>query len=419
MTSASGPGPSWPGEPGQARFSAVYQRYHGNVFRYAWRRVGRDQAEDIASETFAVLWARLEHEYGSQPWCPTPCTYTPTALATFDRKPGPSDDFGRQLTSFAPTASAERCSASGWPNCSRMLAIAHCPAGGAGCSLDAALSPAIWKGSMEPGFTPSEIDTSRPHPARLYDYFLGGKDNYVVDREAAEAVLRLAPEARDIAHENRAFLGRVVRYLVGEVGIRQIIDIGTGIPTLGNVHEVAHQIDPAVRVAYVDNDPIVHVHASALLAGQGSTSIVLADVRDPAGLLARSEVQELIDFRQPVAVLMIAIVHFITDQEEPGRIISAFRAAVAPGSYFALSHATADLHDEIVTGGATKIYARATAPLVPRSRAQVTAMFEGWDLIEPGVVQIPLWRPDGGTPHSGDLAKIAAYGGVARKRAGN
>jgi len=270
---------------------------------------------------------------------------------------------------------------------------------------------------MEPGFAPSEIDTSRPHPARLYDYFLGGKDNYVVDREAAEAVLRLAPEAREIARENRAFLGRVVRYLVGEAGIRQIVDIGTGIPTAGNVHEVARQIDPAVRVAYVDNDPIVHVHANALLAGQGSTSIVLADLRDPAGILARPEIRELIDFRQPIAVLMIAIVHFITDQEGPGEIITAFREAVAPGSYFALSHATADFHDEAVTGGAMEVYARATAPLMPRSHSRVAAMFEGWDLIEPGVVQVPLWRPDGAMPRPGDLARIAAYGGVGRKRA--
>lgn len=271
---------------------------------------------------------------------------------------------------------------------------------------------------MEPGFAPSEIDTSRPHPARLYDYFLGGKDNYVVDREAAEAVLRLAPEAREIARENRAFLGRVVRFLVGEAGIRQIIDIGTGIPTAGNVHEVAHQVDPAVRVAYVDNDPIVHVHASALLAGQGSTSIVLADLRDPAGILANPEVRQLIDFRLPTAVLMIAIVHFITDEEGPREIIGAFRDALAPGSYFALSHGTADFHEEAITSGATEIYARSTAPLVPRGRAQVAALFEGWDLVEPGVAQIPLWRPDRGTPVPAELAKIAAYGGVGRKAVG-
>jgi S-adenosyl methyltransferase len=159
---------------------------------------------------------------------------------------------------------------------------------------------------MEPGFAPSEIDTSRPHPARMYDYYLGGKDNYVVDREAAAAVLRVLPEARDIARENRAFLQRAVRYLVRDAGIRQIIDIGTGIPTVGNVHEVAQQIDPSVRVAYIDNDPIVHVHASALLTGQGRTSIVLADLRDPRGILDHPKVRELINLDEPAALLLVA-----------------------------------------------------------------------------------------------------------------
>jgi hypothetical protein len=271
---------------------------------------------------------------------------------------------------------------------------------------------------MEPGFAPSEIDTSRPHPARMYDYYLGGKDNYVVDREAAAAVLEVLPEVRDIARENRSFLQRVVRYLVGEAGIRQIIDVGTGIPTVGNVHEVAQQTDPGVRVAYVDNDPIVHVHANALLTGHGNTSIVLADLRDPGAILDHPKVRELIDFDEPAAVLLVAILHFITDEEGPGRIVTAFRDALAPGSYLALSHGTADFHDQAIADAGTAVYSRATAPLVLRGHAQVAALFEGWELIEPGVVQVPLWRPDGKPPRPRELAKIGIYGGVGRKHDG-
>jgi hypothetical protein len=268
---------------------------------------------------------------------------------------------------------------------------------------------------MEPGFASSDIDTSRPHPARLYDYYLGGKDHYVVDREAAEAVLRAMPEVRAIARENRAFLQRVVRFLVGEAGIRQIIDIGTGIPAAGNVHEVAQQIDPDARVAYVDNDPIVHVHASALLTGHGNTSIVLADLRDPAAILGDPGVRELIDFREPVALLLVAILHFVTDGDEPAQVIAAFRDALPPGSYLALSHGTADFHAGPAVGQVTEVYERATAPLVLRSHAQITGFFDGFDLAEPGLVQVPLWRPDHKPPRARDLKKIAIYGGVGRK----
>jgi S-adenosyl methyltransferase len=267
---------------------------------------------------------------------------------------------------------------------------------------------------MEPDFAPAQIDTSRPHPARMYDFYLGGKDNYAVDREAAAALLRVVPEGRDMARENRAFLGRVVRYLVGEAGIRQIIDIGTGIPAAGNVHEVAQQIDPGVRVAYVDNDPIVHVHASALLASQGNARIVLADLRDPEVILDHPNVRELIDFGQPVALLLMATLHFITDEEGPARVISALRGALAPGSYLALSHATADFHDQAIADAGTAVYATATAPLVLRDHSQIAALFEGWDLVEPGVVQAPLWRPDGKPPRPRDLTKIGIYGGVGR-----
>src|ERR1022692_2875856 len=194
---------------------------------------------------------------------------------------------------------------------------------------------------MEPGFALADIDTSRPHPARMYDFYLGGKDNYAVDQEAAREILRAVPEVRDMARENRAFLQRAVRFLVGEAGIRQIIDIGTGIPAAGNVHEVAQQSAPDVRVIYVDNDPIVHVHVSALLTGAGTTSIVLADLREPETILAHPAVAELTGSGQPGALLLVAIAHFITDAENPARIIATLRDALPPGSYLVLSHATA------------------------------------------------------------------------------
>lgn len=268
---------------------------------------------------------------------------------------------------------------------------------------------------MEPGFAPSEIDTTRPHPARMYDFYLGGKDNYLVDREAAAQVLRAVPEVRIMARENRAFLQRAVRFLAGEAGIRQIIDIGTGIPAAGNVHEVAQQIAPDVRVAYVDNDPIVHVHANALLTGSGATSIVLADLREPETILAHPKVRQLIDFRQPVAILLIAILHFITADEHPAGIVAAFRDALAPGSYLALSHGTTDFHTEDAVRHGTRIYERATAPLVLRPHAEISAFFDGFGLVEPGLVQVPLWRPDHKPPRPKDLAKIAIYGGVGRR----
>lgn len=267
---------------------------------------------------------------------------------------------------------------------------------------------------MEPGSVPLEIDTSKPHPARMYNYYLGGTDNYAVDREAAAAVLRGLPETLDIARENRKFLQRAVRYLVGEAGIRQVIDIGTGIPAAGNVHEVVQQIEPNVRVVYVDNDPVVQVHASALLTGQGRASMVLADVRNPRAVLDHPDVQELIDFNEPVALLLFAVMHFTTQDDEPGEIIATLRDALAPGSYLALSHATLDFHDQAVVDATTDVYKKAASPLVPRSHAQVMALFDGWELIEPGLVQLPLWRPEGEPWDPADLRKIGIYGGVAQ-----
>jgi hypothetical protein len=205
-----------------------------------------------------------------------------------------------------------------------------------------------------------------------------------------------------------------VRFLVSEAGISQIIDIGTGIPAAGNVHEIAGQIAPQTRVAYVDNDPIVHVHANALLTGTGTTSIVLADLRDPEAILAHPKISALIDFSQPVALLLVAILHFITDAEDPARIVATFRDALPAGSYITLSHATADLRPEAAQQAAD-VYDRATSAVTLRGHAQVAAFFDGWDLVEPGLVQVPLWRPDGKPPRPRELARAWVYGGVARK----
>ena len=268
---------------------------------------------------------------------------------------------------------------------------------------------------METGFALSEIDTTRPHPARMYDAYLGGKDNYPADREAVRQILRTFPEVPGMARANRAFMQRTVRFLAGEAGIRQFIDIGTGIPSAGNVHEIAAQVAPGTRVVYVDNDPIVHVHANALLSGNGTTSIVLADLRDPKAILEHPKLRELINFTQPVALLLVAILHFIKDAENPAGIVATLRDALPGGSYLALSHGTGDFHPPGTEGRAASAYHNATAPLVLRPLDQVAAFFDGFDLMEPGLVQAPLWRPDGKPPRPKDLLKIGIYGGVGRK----
>ncbi|MCN9240624.1 SAM-dependent methyltransferase [Streptomyces sp. RY43-2] len=254
-----------------------------------------------------------------------------------------------------------------------------------------------------------EIDTSRPHPARIYDYLLGGKDNYDVDRRAGDELAATAPEVRIGLRANRAFLRRAVRYVVGS-GVRQLLDIGTGLPTSPNVHEVAQEVAPDVRVAYVDNDPIVSAHGSALLSGCGTTRNVLADLRDPQAVVDHPEVRQVIDFDEPVAVLLVAILHFLTDAEKPEQVVATLRDALPAGSFLVLSHATGDFADRTA---AQAVYNKATATLNLRSRAEVERFFDGFDLVEPGLAQVPYWRPD--TPPPPRSGEIGIYGGVARK----
>ncbi|OEV31331.1 hypothetical protein AN219_05720 [Streptomyces nanshensis] len=259
------------------------------------------------------------------------------------------------------------------------------------------------------GFRSEEIDTSRPHPARIYDYLLGGKDNYELDRQAAEELAAAAPEVRIGVRANRAFLQRAVRHVLGS-GVRQVLDIGTGLPTSPNVHEIAREVAPDVRVAYVDNDPIVNVHASTVLSDSATTSIVLADLRDPQAIVDHPDVRRVIDFGEPVALLLVAIVHFLTDAEQPRRTIATLRDALPAGSFLVLSHATGDFADR---RAAQAVYNKASATLNLRSRAEVERFFDGFELVEPGLAQVPFWRPD--TPPPARSGEIGFYGGVARK----
>ncbi|MEU6029958.1 SAM-dependent methyltransferase [Streptomyces tauricus] len=259
------------------------------------------------------------------------------------------------------------------------------------------------------GFRVEEIDTSRPHPARIYDYLLGGKDHYEVDQQAGDRLAAAAPEVFIGVRANRDFLRRAVQHIVGS-GVRQILDIGTGLPTSPNVHEIAQAVAPDVRVAYVDNDPIVKAHADALLSRTGETSIVLADLRDPRSIVDHPEVRRVIDFDEPVAVLLVAVFHFLTDAERPEQVVATLRDALPPGSFLVLSHATGDFADR---SEAQAVYRNATATMNLRSRAEIERLFDGFELIEPGLVQVPYWRPDAEPPTGSDT--IGFYGGVARR----
>jgi hypothetical protein len=245
---------------------------------------------------------------------------------------------------------------------------------------------------------PLPFDTSKAHQARIYDYLLGGKDNYAADRAVAEAVLNAYPAMAFAARANRAFLGRVIRYLAGEAGIRQFLDIGTGIPTAGNTHQVAQAVAPESRVVYVDYDPIVLAHARALLTSSeaGATEYIDADLRDTGTIL--SQARQLLDFTKPVAVVLLAILHVIPDSDDPQAIVATLMDAVPSGSYLAISHAGADLLDREALDGLEEITVQMVR-LEPafRRREQVERFFDGTDLVEPGLVRVEEWRPQPGT----------------------
>jgi S-adenosyl methyltransferase len=241
----------------------------------------------------------------------------------------------------------------------------------------------------------------KPTPARMYDYFLGGKDNFEVDRAAAEAIIaRLgAAKTRLVAWENRRFLWRAVEYLAAECGVSQFIDVGAGLPTMRNTHEIAQAVNPDARVVYVDNDPIVLSHGRALLAKDGGTAIVTADMREPGAILDAPETKGLIDFSQPVGLLFIAVFHFVAPaghpryvpgHADPGEIVAAFRDRVAPGSYVAVTHNSSEGASSEDVAAAQEGYKSATAPMIIRERSEIEALFNGWRLLPPGVV--PAWQ---------------------------
>jgi hypothetical protein len=238
------------------------------------------------------------------------------------------------------------------------------------------------------------IDPNRPSAARIYDVYLGGAHNFAADRAVAARAAEILPDLPMIARANRAFLQRAVRYAVGR-GIRQFLDLGSGIPTEHNVHQVAREQTPDARVVYVDLDPTAVLYSRHMLAGDEQTAIVHGDLRDPAAILATPEARDLLDLSRPIGVLMIAVLHFLPDGPEVDTALRAYREAAAPGSLLAVSHATSS-RDPEPTERLAELYSRTSTPLVLRDAARVARFFEGWDLVEPGVVLGPRWRPDDG-----------------------
>jgi hypothetical protein len=258
----------------------------------------------------------------------------------------------------------------------------------------------------------ASLDTSVAHPARVYDYWLGGTTNFPADQEAAERVLAATPGLRDRVRANRAFLARAVRYLAAGAGIRQFLDIGTGIPAAGNTHEVAQAVAADARVVYVDNDPIVRAHAAALLAGspEGVTRFIDGDLRQPGAILEAAS--PALDFARPTALLLVGVLHLIQDSEGPAEIVARLMAALPPGSYLAISHPALDIHPG--QAEAQRRYnERVATPQTLRTRDEVLAFFAGLEFVPPGLGYVHAWRPDPGDIPPAD--GVSAHGGVARK----
>jgi hypothetical protein len=255
-------------------------------------------------------------------------------------------------------------------------------------------------------------------PARMYDYYLGGHHNFPVDREAAERVIAAFPDMPIVAQANRAFLRRAVRYLLNQ-GITQFLDVGSGIPTVGNVHEIAQALQPDARVMYVDIDPVAVTHSRALLANNPLAGVVQADARVPAQILNDPQVRALLDVEQPIGVLVVAMLHFVPDDELAKSIVAGLRDAMVGGSYVALTHALGETTRAVTPEGVQagmQIYQQSTAPFCVRSREQIAGLMKGLDLVEPGLVLTPLWHPEG--PDDvllDDPPRAAALAGVGRK----
>ncbi|MEV6179220.1 SAM-dependent methyltransferase [Streptomyces sp. NPDC052016] len=265
-----------------------------------------------------------------------------------------------------------------------------------------------------PAWAPRSIDVSVPSVSRIYDYYLGGSHNFEVDREAARRAMEFMPGLPKIMQANRAFMRRAVRYAAGE-GITQFLDVGSGIPTFGNVHEVAQAVSPGARVVYVDHDPVAVAHSQAVLAGNEDADVVAADLRKPQEILTSPQVEQLLDLDRPVALLLVAILHFVEDEDDPYAAVAELSAALAPGSLLVLTHAS---YEGIPlparrAEGAVNVYKDIRNPLIMRSRDEIARFFEGYDMVEPGLVPMPHWRPET-APEDEDPYAFSGFAGVGR-----
>ncbi|WP_327134409.1 SAM-dependent methyltransferase [Streptomyces sp. NBC_01343] len=272
-----------------------------------------------------------------------------------------------------------------------------------------------------PAWAPPGIDISVPSVSRIYDYYLGGSHNFEVDRQAARRAMEFLPGLPKIMQANRAFMRRAVRYAVAQ-GVTQFLDIGSGIPTFGNVHEIAQAASPEARVVYVDHDPVAVAHSRAVLGGDERSGIVAADLRKPQDILAAPEVAQLLDLERPVALLLVAVLHFLEDSDDPYAAVAELRDALAPGSLLVVTHASYEgipLSQEVASG-TVGVYRDIRNPLVMRSGEQIRRFFDGFELVEPGVVFMPLWQPEGTEdPEDGEAPEdpyaFSGFGGVGRK----
>ena len=268
--------------------------------------------------------------------------------------------------------------------------------------------------SSLPDWVPPDIDTKRANVARVYDYWLGGSHNLLADQDLARAIAAVEPNMRAGVRANRAFLGRAVRFLAG-AGVTQFLDIGSGMPTEGSVHEIAQQASPGARVVYADVDPVAVAHSRAILAGHPDAAIVHGDLLEPERILADETTRRLIDFGRPVGLLLVMVLHFVADGHEPWRIVARLRDALPPGSYLVLGHGTNESRPQIAQAAETVYNRSVTTDVHMRSRAEILRFFDGFDLVDPGLVYIPLWRPDSPADVPSDPSKFWGLVGVGRK----
>ncbi|GAA4618601.1 SAM-dependent methyltransferase [Saccharopolyspora hordei] len=267
--------------------------------------------------------------------------------------------------------------------------------------------------AQRPDWAPEGVDLETPSAARVYDFYLGGAHNFEVDRELGRKAIAAVPHLKEIAVNNRAFLRRAVRYCLDQ-GVRQFLDIGAGIPTAGNVHEIAQAVDPETRVVYVDNEPVAVAHSRAILDGNDKATIVQADALEVESVLDAPETQGLLDFSQPIAVMMVALLHFVPESAKPREVIRQYHERLAPGSHIVVSHVTGD-HDPASAQALVDLYQNSSNPGTLRSRDEVAELVSDFELVEPGVVHVPEWHPDSPEDVWEEPERSIVYGAVGRK----